>query len=733
MNKQSKYFSRFRESALETNLIEVLNYLYSYKVFVLIASIGSAAVVGIWTFFFTISQYTSSAVVTYNYAATNPFENESGSYWSQQSEIDNKMNTIGVFTGSNRFKTALAKEVVGETRLTEKYEESTVMKTTILENIGFSGSVEEFGKVLSGYLEIVVDKPARLVRVNSYSRSPWLSQALANLAAMTLVELNFNLLLKELNSVTVFIEDQTEITKVRLYALEDQLARIQSTEKVLSVMDTSSGLDALQREHYSLLAKLNIERETNEIFIKETERSLAEFKKALESGADSRFYLSQLQQRLDLLLYQKSLNAGQRAIATTAEAQEIETSLSQALDEFQTAMKRLQESQVTSDPWKYLAELEEALVKTKQNTLSTTAKIKALEKQNDRDLKKYDVLPDVLKKISQIKRNIQVTGDLYQQLKAKLQETQIKKAAKVNDLDLLRTADAGHLMGLTVWKRYIFGFWGGACILIMLLTLRYVLLPTIRGRSDLKSLGIEVLGELPFARVDGKNEVRVDAPLIMKWDLHCEEAHAIRQVRFNLQEKLDLHSVKGKKHTKIITVCSASSGEGKTFVSTNLAYALSLAHFRVLFLDLDGVKSTAKQYFSEAAKVEPALSSSDRRFPFAQFSINDCLDLADLSGAREAPLDMLETPIFAQYIDSVKSRYDIIIIDTPPLRNSVEALIASRASDAIIYVANQRFSLRHDVFKTFEILQESYDKRAFGVLNCSYDELNASRRRKLTA
>src|SRR5687768_5394680 len=85
------------ESALEANLIEVANYLYSHNIFILIAAIGTAAVVGIWAFFFSTQKYVSTATVVYNYAPSSPLESEAAFFYTRQAEIENKLYVLSVF------------------------------------------------------------------------------------------------------------------------------------------------------------------------------------------------------------------------------------------------------------------------------------------------------------------------------------------------------------------------------------------------------------------------------------------------------------------------------------------------------------------------------------------------------------------------------------------------------------------------------------------------------------
>ena len=725
---------RSDHTGFEANLIEVANYLYSHKLFIAIAAFATASIVGCWTFFLSKPTYKATSAVIYKYKSANPLENDASAYWSRQADVDNKLYILSVLINSDNFQTSLAKDVLKSVQ-SENNNEYISHAKKIIQRYLFSEGIrdnEAAAKKLGQLLDVSIDREKQVIRLSSHTAIPELSQAIVNVGAATLVKINYDIVLKEMNSVVVFIKDQVAQTKDQLYGLEESLSQYQKEQKILNIADTGTQLDSIQLKSALAMNELKVQRASAEIWMSEIEKTINDFKANLKTGIDSPLYLMQLQSKLDLLLYQRTLSQKDRSIASLDE-NEVSTDLDSTLDEFQRSLQSLQASRVTLDPWKYLTTLEATMVKARQKHTEIVARLNAMEKVSNTELEKYNTLPIVFKKINQVRREIQQTSSLYQQLNNKLQETEIKRAGMSNDLEVLRYAQqAGRPVDMAVWKKYVFSFVGGGLALILLLTLRYILIPTIRSRNDLSKAGVEVIAEIPYVRLSDKDtHINTAAPLLLKWNQTSDEANSIRQARFSIEEKFTLHEYRSRGEARILTVCSSNSKEGKTFVSSNLAHSLAVAQFKVLLIDLDLLNSSVRGYFGIEKRAGTDLKALgiEEEIYFERTPVNAFLDVVDIPRSDSNLSDLLETPLLGDYLNSMKSEYDVILIDTPPIRNSMEALIASRFSSGMIFVANQRGSLRHDVFKTLDTLKENYDRRIFAVLNFSYDELHSSRRR----
>lgn len=715
----------------EVNLVEVANYLFSHKTYIGVAAFAAASIMGVWTFFFSTPLYTSATTILYEHGAQTTLDQENNVYWIEQAQIENKLFVMSILFNSEKFRKNIGAEIYDKEVDQITHNETEFFKKIIRSYVESRGLTkpEDIGNFLAKDLSLSIEPVKRLIYITGQSSSPILAQALTRVASQTFIKMNFEKILKETNSVLKFIENQTEITRMRLYGLEDELALLQKNKKVLSVDHTSNSVDALQVDNEMAFYNLKIEKDLTDMWIKSIEDSIQQFRSAIVSGSDSHLYLLQLQKRMDYLLYQRNVSKEVRDIASVGEKEAVD-SLNQVITEFQSSFEKIRQSNLTSDPWAYLKTLELNLAKAKEKQIETAAKINARKRVTAVTEKKYTNLPQVLKSITQLKRNIEITGGLYQQLKSKLQETQILKSGKSNELSILQPSSYPEsTVGLKMWKKFIFAFVGGAFVIIMLLSVRFVLLPTIRSRNDLRKLSIEVLAEIPFVRSADEHDVNTDYPLLLNGKATTNEANSVRQARFNIEEKLQLHATRDTAGAKILTICSSNSREGKSFIAANLAHAFSIAQYRVLLLDLDVLNSTLRKYFSVEHQFNENKNNENQDFYFDNHILSEFLNLVDIPSTKTSITDILETPLLNDMLVSMKSKYDIIFIDTPPIRNSLEPLIASRYSDGIIFVANQRRTLRYDVYKSLDTLRESYKGRIFSILNFSYDEVSVSYRR----
>ena len=718
-------------SNFEVNLIEVTNYLFSQRLLIAVASFATASIVGCWTFFFSSPTYKSTASVLYEHNVSSPLESDKSPNWSSYADIQNKLYVISVYARSKRFSQVLAEEALGITNIVQPDPLLDASKKIVANHLSFNGvvGVEATASYLSGLYSLSIDKDTNSIQISSHSGHPKVSQAIVNLAAQTLVENNYEIVRKEMNLVVDFIQDQVETTRRDLFALEEKLSDSQEKNKILNILDTGTQLDSIQIKSALHVNELRVKQATAEAEMAEIGKAINDFRQELTSGTFSPLYMVQLQSRIDLLLYQKTLSKQDRSMASV-DQEEVDINLDHAMEEFKAS---LEGNKIPADPWKYLDMLDQAMKTAKVVHAKTTAKLNAIESVTNTELEKYGTLPTIFREINQVRREIERTSHLYQTLNNRLKETQIRRAGMANNLGILRYAEQkGQLVDMSELKKVGLAFLMGGLLLIMLLTLRYILIPTIRSRGDLQNAGVEVIAEIPYFRLqESGTGVNVSAPLLLDWGVASDEANAIRQARFSIEKKFTLQEYRKNGKARVLTFCSANSKEGKSFLSANLSYAMAAAEYKVLLIDFDVLNSSIPSYFdlSKTKDINFSTKESDKSIKFKISSISRFFDVIQIPEAGSNLSTLLETQLLGDYIESIRGDYDVILLDTPPIRNSLEALVASRFSSGMIFVANQRSSLRHDVLKTVDTLKENFDHRIFAVLNFSYDEVHANRRR----
>ncbi|WLG42532.1 polysaccharide biosynthesis tyrosine autokinase [Pseudomonas sp. FP1740] len=181
----------------------------------------------------------------------------------------------------------------------------------------------------------------------------------------------------------------------------------------------------------------------------------------------------------------------------------------------------------------------------------------------------------------------------------------------------------------------------------------------------------------------------------------------------NLRTWLMLHS--GEKPSQVVLVASTMADEGKSTIANNLAYSLALLE-RVLLIDADMRRSSLSLNFdfpADSLGLANVLAGTAR--------LEDCirtvgnLDMLPAGKLAPPPLDLLSSPCLAPLLEALKSRYQRIIIDSPPAQMVSDALLLAKHSDAVIYVIKAESTPVSQVQKCLAILQQSHAP-VFGVV-----------------
>lgn len=189
-------------------------------------------------------------------------------------------------------------------------------------------------------------------------------------------------------------------------------------------------------------------------------------------------------------------------------------------------------------------------------------------------------------------------------------------------------------------------------------------------------------------------------------------AEAFKTLRANIQ-------FCGSKY-KVIMITSCMQSDGKTTVSFEIARSFAEDGRKVLLLDTDlrksvmsnrllGVKSLpgTSEVLSENAEFSSCIVKT-------QFSN---LDILFAGAVPPNPAELLGSDAFVSLIDKVKTQYDMVIVDTPPLGAVIDAAIVAKACDGSILVISANSISRHFAENVLEQLKKSGCPVLGAVLN----------------
>jgi capsular exopolysaccharide synthesis family protein len=247
---------------------------------------------------------------------------------------------------------------------------------------------------------------------------------------------------------------------------------------------------------------------------------------------------------------------------------------------------------------------------------------------------------------------------------------------------------------------------------IALLFLRYIRYNEITELADLESLlpqHVGVLGSVPLAKksMDFSQLLVADAPKSIV-------AESLRSIRTNMSFV--------KKDARIIAVSSSVSGEGKTFVSINLAGIIALSGKKTVIIDLD----LRKPKIHLGLFLENDLGMSN--LLVGQCSIKDCtqrttidtLDVITAGPIPPNPSELILNKHFLQIIEELKGFYEVIVIDNPPVGLVSDGIQVLAMADVPIYVFKANYSKRHFVGRVKELV----DVQSFRNLNVVLNGVN---------
>ena len=198
----------------------------------------------------------------------------------------------------------------------------------------------------------------------------------------------------------------------------------------------------------------------------------------------------------------------------------------------------------------------------------------------------------------------------------------------------------------------------------------------------------------------------------------------ISEIFRTLRTNIQFMSTKGK--LKTILVTSTLPGEGKSWVSANLAVTFAQAGKKVVIIDADMRKG--RQYSIFGVSPRPGLSNylsgmldgeeiDDNLSNYIQETEVENLYVISAGNIPPNPSELLIAPQMVNLLDQLKEMYDIIIIDGTPSQLVTDSLILTRLVDSTIIVTAQKHTKKEDLKRVITNIQNVGGKIAGVVVN----------------
>lgn len=306
-------------------------------------------------------------------------------------------------------------------------------------------------------------------------------------------------------------------------------------------------------------------------------------------------------------------------------------------------------------------------------------------------------LPVTERQLIGIQRQYKVNDQIYTYLLQKRAEAAIAKASNVADNKILDRArlDNTAMIAPKSRKNYTMAILLGIFIPIGLLILIDLLNNKISSRSD-----VEHKTSVPIVSTIGHSLEPGDIPIFD--NPKSSLAESFRGLRTNLQYMLR------EEGQKVITVTSTLSGEGKTFCSTNLAAIFAMAGKKTLLIGLDLRRPKIHKVFNldKSQGISTYLIGRSNFEDIIHGTNIDNLFISPAGPIPPNPAELIESPRMNEFFKEAREKFDIIIIDTPPVGMVIDALLAARYSDVSLFILRQNYSNKN----ILDLIEEIYQK-----------------------
>lgn len=207
----------------------------------------------------------------------------------------------------------------------------------------------------------------------------------------------------------------------------------------------------------------------------------------------------------------------------------------------------------------------------------------------------------------------------------------------------------------------------------------------LRGRKDIKQLKVPFLGEIPQDPASkGKKAKDSDRTILVKAGARDIVNEAFRVLRTNVEF---LAASDGS--SSVIAVTSFNPGSGKSYITINLAMSIALKDKKVLVIDGDMRRGSASAYVDSPSKgLSNYLSGaiSDVNSVIVQSKNCERLNVLPVGSIPPNPSELLGLPKFAEMLEALKSQYDYIFIDCPPIEMVADTQIIDRYVDRTFFI-----------------------------------------------
>jgi tyrosine-protein kinase Etk/Wzc len=636
-----------------------------------------------------------------------------------QTEIANQVEVLKSRT--------LSEEVIRSLQLSPYKEE-----LEILRDASPGGEVVTFDAKVQGLREgISVNHltDTDIIELSVRAHSSFEAAFLANAVAEEYYKQSLKFSRGEVSEVRQFLEDQLDDIRYKLAQSEELLKEYKETQKTVALDDETARLveqiasfqasyNDAETELSANLRRLDFLRKK----LSDTKSNLVSSMQDVNSPIFGQFE-KQISEKYSMIATLKAKAAPGSDVAIKSLEDEIDQIKKRQIEE---ARKIAGSGAITLDPLRTDQQLVDRMIEVETEVKSLTAKAESWKNIIDDASYKLDQVPEKSLILARLTRDASLNEKIYMMLNEKFEESRISEAGKTANVRIIDQAKPPKAP-FRPNKRLniILGIFLGLGLGVAVSFLLEFLDDSIKTAEDIERMGLVLLGTIPVVKMadiakrmkrEGKfyskeDMDKVESKLITRFSPKSPISEAYRSLRTNI------HFANLDRPNKVILVSSSATKEGKSTTAANLAITIAQMGSKTLLLDSDLRRPAIHNFFrlDRAYGLTNYLVGTMSLDEVIKKSDIPNLDIVTCGDIPPNPSEMLASRAMRNFLEEAKKRYDMIILDSPPVIAVTDAAILSTRVDGVIMVVASGFVNRREVQRAITLLR-NVNARILGVL-----------------
>ncbi len=366
----------------------------------------------------------------------------------------------------------------------------------------------------------------------------------------------------------------------------------------------------------------------------------------------------------------------------------------------------------TSDTNPYMDEIQKKLEISRSNLLVAVDKLLEniqLEKTKlANDLNelhgKMNFLPDLERKYLDIERSFKLNNAIYTFLLQKQSEIQITKASNAPDNEIIDAASISGLISPNRKKNQKQALLLALALPIAIIVLKEYLNNKIRDKNDITNINpdIPIIGFV--------SQYKGSSPNVILDEPHSGISESFRALRTKLKFMCPANE------KQIITITSTNTGEGKTFCALNLSAAFAASGKKTALVGFDLRKPKLTEIFDHKNKagLSNYLIGVSKLDDITYSSQQENLYIIPSGAIPPNPSELISNKYAEQLFDELKIKYDVIIVDSPPIGIVADSRILMEYSNSHLYVVRANKTIKEHFKHTIQgVINDDISNIAF--------------------